>query len=146
MKKLVILLFILAVIGCTKEKENYDGNSQPRGLIYFLEDIVFENNTLSFSFLIQYGSPYDKPVTIAYSILAEGREIKKGEASAKNELSGFGLNGAWGTDLISVPLDSATYSGQTITVFLDPEAKHTGKDYQSEIMTDAYRKESIIIP
>ncbi|MFW5663814.1 MAG: hypothetical protein ACOCYD_02130 [bacterium] len=142
MKNLVILLFILAVMGCTKEKE--DDNSHPRGLIYFVEEPFFENDTLSFSFAIQYGSPYDKPVTIAYSILAEEGEIKTGEASANNETSG--LNAFWETDLISVPLDGATYSGQTITVFLDPEAEHTGNDYQSETATDLYRKASIVIP
>ncbi len=144
MKKLVILFFILSGIGCSKDNVKDNMANQVKGLIYFQEDPKFQHNTLSFSYAIAYGSQYDKPVTIDYSILAEGIEIIRGEASAKNETSG--MNIFWETDLISVTLDSATYSGQSITVFLDPEAKHTGEAYLSEIYTDLYRKESILIP
>ncbi len=50
------------------------------------------------------------------------------------------------TDPISYSLPSSQYSGQTITVYLDPDNKITSKEYTTATYVDLYKKSSVTIP
>ena len=140
-KTCVLLAFMVAstiFISC-----NSDPDSDLKGLVGFADNPKYSNDVITFAAQIQYGFAGES-IEIEYKIMSGETEIYNDKKIANINPDGMGL---WfETDPISHNLPSSQYSGQTITVWLDPDNKITSPEYTTEAYIDLYKKESLTIP
>ncbi len=144
MKKINALFVFLIVsaifFSCNSDP---DPDNELTGLVSFADDPTYSNDVLTFKAQIQYGFAGES-IEIEYKIMSGETEISNGKKLASNNPDGLGI---WfETDPVSYNLPSAQYSGQTITVWLDPDNKITIPEYTTDTYIDLYKKESITIP
>lgn len=135
----LIVLVVSAILnGCGSDPEN-----DLSGLVSFASEPSYANDALTFEAQIQFGFA-GEAVEVEYKIMSADSEIFSGSATANNNPDGMGL---WfETAPVSYSLPSSQYSGQTITVYLDPDNKITSKEYTTETYVNLYKKSTITIP
>jgi hypothetical protein len=139
-KNILPLLILLFLFACSKDDEN---NTTYKGLVYFTEDPVYLNGYITFTAIVQFGFK-GKAVPIEYQVLEGNTLITGGDAATVNGDAGLGA--FFETDPISIPIDLDTYSGKTITVWLDPDNKITDDEYTNDDMVELFKKEEVTIP
>lgn len=134
---------------CTK-----DDASTLKGIVQFdsyntnqgLREVIFENGQIKFMVQIQLsGSSQNLNAGVKYHVLDGSIKITEGTADVNQNLDG-GLGMFWGASEESVSINSGTYSGKTLTVYLDPENKYTDDMYTSQTYVDLYKKGLVLIP
>jgi len=151
MKKqsLIIAMSILMFAACTK-----DDSTSLKGIVQFnsyntnqgLREVIFENGQIKFVVEIQLsGSSENLSADVKYHVLDGSTKISEGTTSVNQNLDG-GLGMFWGGNEEAVNINSGTYSGKTLTVYLDPDNKYTDDMYTSQTYVDLYKKGVVTIP
>ena len=142
-KNLAILLVTLLSFSSCEDNGNDAGNN--KGLVSFKnnQNPSYSGGQISFIAQVQFGFS-GKAVECEYDILDGTTKITSGKASCSSNADGMGL--FWESAVINVPINSTTYKGKTITVYLDPSNKVTSKEYTTEVYVNSYKKGSVIIP
>lgn len=136
-------LSVLLIITTFLTSCNSDPGSDMTGLVSFASNPTYNNDAITFTAQIQFGFA-GQAIEIEYKIMSAESEVYNSSAIADNNPDGMGL---WfETDPVSYSLPASEYSGQTITVWLDPDNKITSKDYTSESAVNTWKKETITIP
>ena len=151
MKNVIILFFAIALFSCTVDNapSPFDTNSSSeggKGLVQFKNPSPrYKSGKLSFSASIQFGSSSSTGVLIEYTVEDSASVVASGSMDASVDEGGLGIFYAPAA-FTEVALDSATYTGKTLTVRLDPDNKVTSSEYQTEQYTSLYRVETVTIP
>jgi len=140
MKTLAFIATIFLMAACSSSDD--DNNNTNAGLVSFKTDPSYVNNTIQFRAQIQFAAQGES-VDIEYQVLDNTTVVASGKTPASVS-DGF-LNIFFETELINVPISSATYSGKTLVVLLDPSLKVTLAEYKSDYYL-FYRREEVTIP
>lgn len=112
------------------------------GLVTFYANPTYNAGTerVEFSAAIQFDDYGGEATEIEYQLLDGTTVVSSGTAHA-NEFDDVLL--LWKSAAVSVPVSRATYSGKTITVFLDPDGSVSA---DTGFTTEADRKKTVSIP
>jgi len=106
---------------------------------------MFADNEIRFLVDMKLASSAKKiDVNVDYHLLDGDLKIGEGQARV-NILLDAGLGIYWGSDENYIPVD-ASMKGKTLTVYLDPDNKYTGKKFTNQTQVNYFKKASITIP
>ena len=143
MKKIMIFTaVVLLVFSCGGNEESIEPS--PKGLVTFSEEPVYSNGNIKFVAGIQFGFA-GSPVIIEYQVLDGTQVVANGSANANINTDG-GLNAFFETAIVEEAINANTYSGKTLTVWLDPENKVTADTYTDQQNVNLWKKEDVDIP